>query len=206
MLIGIFFSSLGVSLSLKSKLGATPIGVCPAVFSPFLQISTGMAMGILLGLFFLAQIIILGSEFSLFQVMQLVASVLYGCSVDLTTNILSIFPNEAVWQQVIYCGLGIVFLALGVFIMLKANFFMLPQDALVNVISEKYRWEYGKIKIALDSILTSIAAISSWLLHHKLVHVGTGTIAAAVFVGMIISRLKEFEGLNYLLEWAIGEI
>lgn len=206
MLIGIFFSSLGVSLSVKSKLGATPVGVCPAVFSPSLKISTGMGMGILLGLFFVAQIIILGREFSPFQLMQLVASILYGCSVDLTTNMLSIFPDEAVWQQVIYCALGIIFLAFGVFTMLKANFFMLPQDALVNVISEKYRWEYGKIKIALDSILTAIAAISSWILHRKLVHVGIGTIAAAVFVGIIISRLKEFEGLNHLLDWAIGEI
>jgi len=41
MLIGLFFSSLGVSLSIKASLGATPVGVCPAVFSQHLKISTG---------------------------------------------------------------------------------------------------------------------------------------------------------------------
>lgn len=205
MLIGIFLSSLGVSLSLKSKLGATPIGANPAVFSPYLKISTGMGMAILLGLFFLTQIIILRKEFSPFQFMQLVAGVLYGGSVDLTRNMLSIFPDEALWQQMIYCALGIVVLAFGIFTMLKANFIMLPQDAVVNVISKKYRKEYGKIKITLDIILTVIAAIGSWILHKELLHLGIGTIAAAVFVGIIISRLKEFRGLNKLLDRAIGK-
>lgn len=205
MVIGIFLSSLGVSLSMKSTLGATPIGVNPAVFSSSLQISTGMGMGILLALFFIAQIIILRRNFPPFQILQLVAFVLYGCSIDLIENIISTFSVEAVWQQVIFCALGIIFLAFGVFTMLKTNFLMLPQDAVVSVISEKYHREYGKIKIVLDSMLTVIAAMGSWILHRKLVHVGIGTIAAAASVGIIISKLKECKGLNHLLDRAIGE-
>ena len=205
MLIGIFLSSLGVSFSIKSRLGATPVGVCPAVFSPYFKISTGTGMAILLGLFLVAQIIILKKGFRLFQLMQLVATVIYGCFLDLTTVMLSILPDGALWQQAVYSGLGSIFLALGVFIMVETDFIMLPQDAVVNVIRKKYHKEYGKVKIALDSILTAIAAIGSWILYQKLVQVGIGTIVAAIFVGKIISCLKRFIGINNLLDWAIGK-
>jgi uncharacterized membrane protein YczE len=205
LLIGIFLSSLGVSLSIKSNLGATPIGVCPAVFSQSLHISTGLATGILLGLFFLIQIIILKKEFSPSQIFQLVAAIVYSGSVDLIANVLSYLPDQALWQRAIYCVLGIVILAIGIFTMLKANFIMLPQDAMVQVICQQYNKEYGKIKIALDSILTLIAAVGSWILYQKLVHTGIGTIAAAIFVGKIISRLKGWKGLNRIIMRAIGE-
>lgn len=205
MLLGIFLSSLGVSLSMKSGLGTTPIGVCPAVFSPQLKISPGMGMGILLGIFFVAQIIVLRREFRPFYFMQLITTVIYGCSVDLTANIVSIFPDEILWQQMLYSVLGIVFLALGVFTMLKTDFLMLPQDAVVSVISKKYNKEYGKVKIVLDSVLTAIAATGSWVLHQKFVQVGIGTVVAAMFVGKIISRLEEFEGINYFFDRVIGE-
>lgn len=200
MLIGIFLSALGVSLSMKSNLGATPIGVCPAVFSPSLNISTGMGMGILLGIFFVAQIIILKKEFHPTQLMQLVGTVIYSTFVDFTTNIISVLPDGALWQQALYCGLGIIILAFGVFTMLKIGFIMLPQDAVVNVISKKYHKEYGKIKIALDSTLMIIAVIGSWILYREFLLVGIGTIAGVIFVGKIISILKELEGINILLE------
>lgn len=163
-------------------------------------------MAILLAIFFIIQIIILKKEFKLFEFMQLLATVVYGVSLDLTTIMLSVFPGGAIWQRVLYCTLGIVFLATGVFTMVKTDFIMLPQDAVVNVISKKYHIEYGIIKIILDSLLTVIAAIGSWILYKKFVHVGIGTIAAAIFVGIIISRLKEIDVLNHLLDRAIGAI
>lgn len=163
-------------------------------------------MAILLGIFFLAQIIIKKKKFRLFQLTQLLATIVYGFCVDLTTNMLSGLPDEAVWQRVIYCALGIVSLALGVFTMLKADFTMLPQDAVVKVISKKHDKDYGKIKISLDSILTVIAGIGSWFLYKELVHIGIGTIAAAIFVGKIIEKLKEIERINYLFDRTIGEV
>ena len=64
--------------------------------------------------------------------MQLVVTIIYALFVDLTANIVAIFPDGIFWTQILYCGLGIVTLGLGVFTMLKANFLMLPQDALVK--------------------------------------------------------------------------
>lgn len=205
MLIGLFLSSLGVSFSIKAGLGATPVGVCPAVFSPHFKISTGTGMAILLSLFFLAQIVILKKEFKPSYFMQLVVTIIYALFVDLTANIVAIFPDGIFWTQILYCGLGIVTLGLGVFTMLKANFLMLPQDALVKVISMRYNKEYGKVKIVFDSLLTVIAVIGSWILYQKFIQVGIGTIVVAIFVGKIISGLKEFKRLNHFLHRAIKE-
>jgi uncharacterized membrane protein YczE len=205
MLAGIFLSSLGVSFSIKSGLGATPVGVCPAVFSPHFKISTGTGMAILLGIFFAAQIIIIKKEFRPFHFMQLAATVIYGSFVDLTAYMLLALPDKALWLRALYSGLGSVFLALGVFIMVETDFIMLPQDAAVNVISKKYDREYGRVKIALDTALTAIAAAGSWVLHQKFVQVGIGTLFAAIVVGKIIGWLKSLEGMSALLERAIGD-
>ncbi|MFA7163865.1 MAG: hypothetical protein WC097_06905, partial [Eubacteriales bacterium] len=62
-------------------------------------------MWILLGLFFVGQIIILKKDFSLFQLLQLAASLVYGSLVDLTTYILSYLPHDSLWFKVIYCAL-----------------------------------------------------------------------------------------------------
>lgn len=67
-LIGIFLSALGVSLSIKSTIGSSPMGVCAAVLSPSLRITNGMATGIQFILFFLVQVIILGKNFPPFPV------------------------------------------------------------------------------------------------------------------------------------------
>lgn len=205
LVIGIFFSSFGVGLSLKSNLGATPIGVCPAVFSDAVNISTGTAMAVLLGIFFVMQILILKKDFRPFQLLQLFATLIYGVFVDLSEVILSYFSNDELWQRSIYCVLGIVILAFGVFVMLSTDFIMLPQDAAVAVISNKYKKEYGKIKITLDVILTTIATASSFVIFSRIIHVGVGTILAAIFVGKIISLLQKSAGINRFISWAIGD-
>lgn len=162
-------------------------------------------MWILLGLFFVGQIIILKKDFSLFKLLQLAASLVYGSLVDLTTYILSYLPHDSLWLKVIYCALGVITLALGVFTMVRINFILLPQDAIVYVISKKYNKEYGRIKIGLDSMLTAIAIVGSWLLYKRLVHLGIGTIISALLVGKIISKLKELKGLNDFIGRVIGE-
>ncbi len=99
--------------------------------------------------------------------------------------------------------LGFVILAFGVFVMLSTDFIMLPQDAAVAVISNKYKKEYGKIKITLDVILTTIATASSFVIFSRIIHVGVGTILAAIFVGKIISLLQKSAGINRFISWLL---
>lgn len=190
---------------MKSNLGATPIGVCPAVFSVPLNISTGAAMGILLVFFIIVQILILKKEFSPFQTLQIAATLVYSFMLDLTSNFLELLPASNLLLRVLYCLLGIIILSFGVFIMLKTDFLMLPQDAVVKVLCEKLNVEYGKVKISLDVVLTTIAAVGTLIINGKLVNVGIGTVAAAILVGKTINMIKKWKGFNSLVSCALGE-
>lgn len=112
--------------------------------------------------------------------------------------------RQPVLEQGVFCILGILFLAFGVFLLLKANLLMLSPDALLALISKKYGVEYGKAKVVMDVSMVLIAAIGSLVLYGKLVHVGIGTLAAALFVGMAIRFLKRVEPLNALLDRIIS--
>lgn len=204
MLVGVFLAAFGVSFSIKAKIGTTPISVCPAVFSQPLHITTGTALWIMFAFFLIVQIIILKREFPPFQLLQLAISFLFGFSTDLGGVILGILPDEAIWQQIIYCAMGIILLSTGVYIQLKADLLMLSPDAILKVISQKYNKEYSKLKIIMDCTMVTIAVIGSLIIYKKLVHVGIGTVAGAIFVGMTIGKLKTFKGLNRLLDKALG--
>jgi uncharacterized membrane protein YczE len=204
MLAGVFLSALGVSFSLKSGIGASPTGVCPAVFSPVLNITAGTGTGIQFILFLLVQIAILRKRFPPFQILQLAIAVLFGFLVDFTSNILAALPSAALWQQVLYSASGIALLAFGIFVVLKTDLLMLPPDAMISVIAQEFNKEYSKIKILLDCTLTIMALVGSLILYKGLVHVGIGTIAGAVLIGLTIGKLSGLKALNRWMDRAVG--
>ena len=204
MLTGLLISAFGVSLSIKAKIGTSPIACCPAVYSAALHITVGTAMWMMCVLFILAQIMIAKKDFHPFQLFQIIVVVLFGKLTDATTSLLSSVDAQSVLEQGVFCILGILFLAFGVFLLLKANLLMLSPDALLALVSKKYGVEYGKAKVVMDVSMVLIAAIGSVILYGKLIHVGIGTLAAALFVGMVIRFLKRVEPLNALLDRIVG--
>ena len=170
MLTGLLISAFGVSLSIKAKIGTSPIACCPAVYSAALHITVGTAMWMMCVLFILAQIAIARKAFHPFQLLQIVVVVLFGKLTDATTTLLSGVDAQSVLAQGAFCILGILFLAFGVFLLLKANLLMLSPDALLALISKKYGVEYGKAKVIMDVSMVLIAAIGSVILYGKLVH------------------------------------
>lgn len=199
MLMGLFLTAVGVSFSIKAEIGTSPFGCCPVVFSQPLGLSVGMTLWLMCCLFLLAQIVILRRDFHLFQLLQLVVSFLFGYLTDFTSRLMSAFPAATVFLKVGYCALGILFLAIGVFLLLKADLLMLSPDAALAVISKKYGFEYGKLKTMMDCSMVAIAAIGSLLFYHRIVGIGIGTLAAAVLVGTSIRRLKQWTWLNSVI-------
>lgn len=205
MLIGLLFAAAGVSFSLKAALGTSPIGCCPAVYSQPLHISVGTAMWIMCGFFIIAQIVILRREFQPLQFFQLLVAYLFGYLTDFTSVFLSNLAVNSLWLKIVLCALGILSLAWGVFLLLKADLFMLSPDALLAIISKKYKLEFSRIKVIMDCSMVAVAAIGSLLMYQKLVHVGIGTLASATFVGIIIGRIKKFRALNQVLDKIVND-
>lgn len=199
MLIGLFLIAVGVSFSIKAEIGVSPNSCCPVVFSQPLGLSVGMALWLVCCLFLLAQIVILRREFHPFQLLQLVLSFLFGYLTDLTSELMSGLPSATIFLKVGYCALGILFSAIGVFLLLKADMLMLSPDAAMAVISKKYGFEYGRLKTTMDCSMVVIAAIGSLLLYHRIVGIGIGTLASAVLVGMVIRQLKRWTWLDNVI-------
>ncbi|MGI5900110.1 MAG: YczE/YyaS/YitT family protein [Christensenellales bacterium] len=200
MLIGVFFAAAGVSFSLKAELGTSPIGSCPAVFSGPLNLSVGIVMGIVCALFVVGQIIILKKKFQPFQLLQLVLAYLFGYMIDLTSSMMQAFKVDTIFLQIVMCLLGMVVLALGVFMLLKVDLLMLAPDAFAATVSKKFNLEFSKTKVILDCFMVAIAAVGSLIIYREIRHVGVGTLAAALLVGRIIGGMKSLKPLNQILD------
>ena len=114
MAIGTECLAMGVTWSMKAQIGASPQGCCPAVFSKPLGLSVGRVTWILYTIFLLIQVWALGKEFSIWALLQLPFSFLYGYMLDGTLWLFRVFPEDGWFFHVLYCLLGIFFFSIGV--------------------------------------------------------------------------------------------
>ena len=89
-LVGLFISSLGVSLVTKANLGTSPISSIPYVLSLNFSLTLGN-FTIIFSLFLIAlQLLILRKDFKLEHLLQIPISILFGYFIDWTMLILSV--------------------------------------------------------------------------------------------------------------------
>lgn len=206
MLVGLFLAATGVNFTIKAEIGASPLGCCPAVFSKPLNVSVGTVMGAMCIAFVVAQILIFRKKFPPFQILQLGVSVVYGWFTDLSAAMISGLTAGNYVSKALFCAIGIVLLAFGIAVLIRANVLMLSPDAMLVRMSKEFGWDYGRIKIIMDSSMVIIAAIGSLLIYGKLLYIGVGTVAAAVFVGMLAGKLKKWPALCRLLDRLIYSV
>lgn len=192
LMVGIFCISFGVAISIRSNLGTTPISAVPYVLNlviPSLSVGT---YSILLNLFFvLIQLIILKKKFGIYQLFQIPIVLLFGLFIDLNlffTQSLLVDNYIVQWMLII---LGCFVMAFGVFLELKADVGYLPGEGLVIVISDTFKKNFGVIKVIVDSSLVTLALIGSIIFLSKIDGVREGTIASALFVGIIVQFYKK---------------
>ncbi len=200
MLLGLFISAFGASVAIKARLGTSPVACCPVVYAAPLGVSVGMSMFLFNVIFLLAQIAIERREFPPFRLLQLIPAMLFGSLTDLTTILIGPLPSEGIPLRTAYCAVSILMVGLGVYLLLRANLLMMCTEAFDASVSRKTGVEYGVIKIIKDVLLVCIAAAGSLIIDRRLVHVGVGTAAAAVFVGMVVRFLKRDARLNGWLD------
>jgi len=185
-LFALFALAFGVSLSVKANLGVSPISCVPYIYSVVTPLSLGEVTIIFNSFFVLMQIAILRKKYQYLQLAQFLAVIVLGYFIDYTLYLISdINPATYVWQ-VIAMLISCASIALGVFLIVKANIVFIPVDGLVLVISQTFKKEFGKVKICIDSSIVTIGVISSFVFLNTLVGIREGTIVAALIVGLLI--------------------
>ncbi len=184
--LGLFMLALGVSLSVKADLGVTPISCVPYIYSLNIPLTLGELTIILNALFVVMQILILRRKYKLMQLLQLPAVIILGYFIDFTMYLFADMHPSFYFLQFVYLLASCAFIALGVFLMVKARITYIPGDGLMVVIAETFKTDFGKTKICFDSSMVIFGTLSSFAMMGTLVGIREGTFIAAVLVGFLI--------------------
>ncbi len=186
LISGLFFMALGVSLSVKADLGVSPISCVPYIYSLVLPFSLGELTIFMNGIFILLQIAILRKNYQYIQLVQFIAVILLGYFIDFTLFLISGINPTTYFGQLVTLLSSCSLIALGVFLLVKANITYIPGDGLLVVITKTFKKDFGKVKICFDSSMVVIGISSSLIFLHKLVGIREGTVIAALIVGLLI--------------------
>ncbi|MTK09969.1 MAG: cytidylate kinase family protein [Hungatella sp.] len=184
-LIGLYINSFGVSFVTKANLGTSPISSIPYVLSLGFNLTLGQ-FTILFSLLLIAlQVVILGKKFQKVQLFQVPVSIAFGYFIDLSMKVLSWLEPDQYYLKAASLIIGCFILGFGVYLEVIADVVMLPGEAFVKAITQRFKVEFGTTKVCFDTSMTVIAGIVSIFLFHRIQGVREGTIIAALFVGLI---------------------
>lgn len=190
-LVGIFVMSVGIAMTVHSKIGTTPISSIPLLMSHVTAFTLGQYTVAINVVLLIAQIIILGRRFEPIQYLQLPAAFVFGAFCDLSVWLLrDLQPPDVYPWQFLYSAVGSLVLGVGVWLQVTPRVLMLAGDGISAAVSQVTGREFGTVKIVIDSILVTIAAVLSLILLSALFGVREGTVLSAVLVGWVVRHLQ----------------
>lgn len=193
---GLFFLTLGVSLSIQAGLGVSPV----SSLAYALVLTSGLSIGIttvLANIFFILVQIILSKRVDIKDLMlQLIISIVFGFFMDATLFLVQLLPTpESIVLRCVYLIISLFVVSAGLIGYFTAKLPLMPYDALTYVISEQFKIKFSKAKITGDLINVFVAAAMGLVFIQSFGAIGIGTIVAAYFIGKIlgwmISRFQE---------------
>lgn len=185
LLIGLAIMAFGVAFSIKASLGTSPISSVPYVISLFAPLTVGTATITMHCVFIILQILILRRNYHPIQLMQLPVAIFFGYLTDFGVWVVQRIGYTAYWQQWLLCLVGILLVAAGVSLEVKAGVVVLAGEGVILAICKVLpKVKFGYMKVAFDVTLVVIACILSFVFTGRLQGVREGTVAAALLVGL----------------------
>lgn len=194
-IIGLFIMTLGVSMSVKSNLGVSPVSSIPYTITCITGLEMGKATILFHIVLVLLQVLILRSAFQMKNLLQVVVGILFGYFTTFSNYLFSFLPStDNLVIRMLLMLFSTVLIAIGIFFYLPADIVPLAGEGAMKAISDKTNIVFSKVKMGFDISMVVISLISCLLILRKLGSVGVGTIVAAVLVGAVLGVLtKLFE-------------
>ena len=185
--------AFGVSLSLKSNLGVSPVNSLPneisLVANSFgINLSLGNAVIIIFSCYVLVQILIKRRRFPLIDLTQVIFSVIFGYFTNFTgmlTNASSYLTSLPL--RLLFMAVSMVFIAFGVSIYMNAKLVNMPMEGMTLAISEQLGKPFARVKVVVDCSTVILALVFL----HGIEGVGVGTVLAAVCVGLLVKPIQK---------------
>lgn len=157
LMLGLAIMAFGVAFSIKANLGTSPISSVPYAVSLFSPLTVGTATIVMHCVFILIQILILRKRYEWIQLMQLPVAFFFGYLTDFAVLGPAGSELSAYWQQWIVCLIGILLVAVGVSLEVKANVVVLAGEGVVLAICKVVPVKFGYMKVGFDVTLVLVA-------------------------------------------------
>lgn len=193
--IGLFIMTIGITVSVKSNLGVSPVSSIPYTMTCVWGIEMGKATILYHTVLVLIQIIILRKNFNPSSLLQIAVGIIFGYFTTFCNYWVSYLPtphNLAI--RIIMMLISTVLIAFGIFLYLPANLIPLAGEGAMKAVSDITHIEFSKIKITFDVSMVIISTIVCLIMIHGFGSVGIGTITAALLVGTILGIITKLLG------------
>jgi uncharacterized membrane protein YczE len=182
---------MGVSFSVNSNLGVSPVNSLPYVISQ----ASGMAMSTCVIVVFCSyialQVLLLRREFKPINLLQILFSTLFGYFVGFTNGILGDFAFPTYLGKLGMLAISIMLIAVGVTLYIEVDLVPMPMEGLSLAIAKKTGQLFHDIKIIIDCVVVLISIAISLVFLRNLVGIREGTVIAAIITGKIIALVKK---------------
>lgn len=198
---GLFFLAVGIAFSIQATLGVSPVSSLAYAFSLTAGFSVGMMTFAANVLYIIAQMILNKSLEIKEYFVQLVVTLVFSVFVDAALFLVQLIPEpQGLLGRWAFLVISLAIVSIGLLGYFSAKFPLMPYDALTYAISNRFKLQFSKAKIASDLTNVVVAAVVCLIFIHSFGSIGLGTFVAAYFIGKITGvLLKKFQ--QPLLAW-----
>ena len=191
-ILGLFIMAFGVSFSIVSTLGTTPISSIAYALVLITNIDIGITSFVFNAALILLQFLILRSRFHKKRLLQLINCVVFGYFNTLALAVVSQIPFDgSVLMMAVFLIVSIFMIAFGIFVYMPANIAPLPGEGCVEAVAIVTGWRFSTIKIGFDATMVAIALLMCWLWYATpFGAVNIGTVISAFMVGFTLRQIN----------------
>ena len=188
LVIGLFFSAIGVAVTKRGDLGVSPISsVANVIAEKFSFFTLGNWLIVWNCVLIIGQIILLRKKFEPVQLLQIPLSFVFGWFTDLGVWCASFIPVESYPVRLLMVVIGTVILGFGITLCVIANVVMNSGEAFVKAVSDTIHKNFGNVKIAFDIGCVIMAVVLSLaFFNFKIIGTREGTVIAALCTGLVV--------------------
>lgn len=185
-ILGLIFLSLGSVLAVKAKLGVSVATSIPYILNLiFTNISFGTWNYIIQGIVLILAIL-LSKKLELNYLISFVFSFIFGVFIDLIGYLLKAYDPNNIYLKIITFAMACVVIGLGLALLMKSKYPVLPFETFVQEFSNKYNISISKGKTLFDVSCLLIAVSISLTYFKSLKGINIGTLISALVVGNIM--------------------
>lgn len=188
---GLLIVAFGISVSIKSELGISPVSSFPYVFSLVSGIKFSICSSVFYFFYVGIQWIILGKNFKPVMLFQVIPALAFGFFVEVSDWALAwlVVPQLYI-VKLVYIFIAVILIAIGVRMYVGAKLVNMPSEGIAMALSQKFGFNFHLGKNIFDISSVTLAAILSLVFFGGLFGVREGTFICAFGVGYCIKIIN----------------